>query len=83
MIENIAYEDRGLIRCGQRIMAAVRIAPSLTSPSAAVRPGGSHVWHVGAEAARARTVRSVVGGDNDNGILLCAKLLQRVKHRAD
>ena len=34
MIENMALDDRGGIRSGHRMMANVRIEPSLTSPSA-------------------------------------------------
>ena len=75
----------GLTCPGQRMIAAVRIEPSVTSPNSP--RNGTGIAHVRrslvAEFACGLTLWSVVGGKDDDGVVVDAKFFQRVEDAAD
>jgi len=85
MIENMAYVVvPGLILPRQRMMAAVRIAPSVASPNSPERTGVAHVrGSLIAVFARGLALWAIVGGEDDDGVSVNAKLFQRVEDLAD
>ena len=81
MMETISCDVRGGIWPGHRTIAAVRIEPSLASPSSPRYGPGDLCRACPAEFAHDRTLGAVVGREHDDRVAFEVQLSQRIEHR--